>query len=196
MDFVDLINDQGSKISASSPYLKYLWSTLTDISDADNETSSMETRIFLDHLPINLHLFLKDCIQKLQQTTIDWSRLKLRYLLTLLYWSLLPGDKQGTSVNLTAAELYLALNMVPEHKEQLVFYDNMYYAILNCLENCACTDSVPEQAQSVVDRLREFLKGNELRAEPIMKTAVLLNKICGSETWKTHHQFKTGIFIL
>lgn len=199
MDFVHLFNDQNSKISDSSPYVEALWAHLSKKTDYNLETPTLERSIFLQHLPLNLQLFLSDCIQKLEEvidanSTIHFSVLKIKYLKSFLYWCLLCGEEQGSLVPLTAAKLYLMLSTLSQQQKQnCVFVESIYYAALSAIENTLCSDSIPTEAVLVVDVLREFLKISTLTKDVLTKTVGTLNKIVNLDSQRTFNRFNTGM---
>lgn len=199
MDFVQLIKDQNSKISGTSPYLEALWAHLTRKADYNLETPTIEKRIFLQHLPLNLQSFLNDCTQKIQEMIdanqpINWPDLKTKYLKSLLYWCLVCGEEQGSLVPLTAAQLYFMLNTFPHEQQQYSFLvENIYCAALSAIESAISCDNIPSKAQIVVDKLRVFLKSNNLTKDALMATVTVLNKIIYlDDNRRTYNQFDIG----
>lgn len=199
MDFVQLIKDQNSKICGTSPYLEAIWAHLTRKADYNLETPTIEKRIFMQHLPLNLQSFLNDCTQKIQEVidadqTINWADVKTRYLKSLLYWCLVCGEEQGSLVPLTAAQLYFMLNMLPQQQQQYSFLvENIYCAALSAIESAISCENIPAKAQIVVDKLRVFLKSNNLTKEPLMATVTVLNKIIHlDDNRRTFNQFNIG----
>lgn len=195
MDFVDLINDQNAKISDTSPYLDLIWAHLTNKTETNLETPTIERRVFLEHLPVNLQLFLNDCIQKIQEdnATINFADVKIKYLKSFLYWCLLCGEQEGHIVPLTAARLYFMLNTLLQSTEHNVFMENMYNAALNTIEIAIACENIPTQTQLVVDALRLFLKKHKIKKETTANTVTILNKIITLDNSKTLKEFNTGI---
>lgn len=196
MDFAHLIKDQNSKISDSSPYLEALWARATRNADYNLENRTIERKIFLDHLPLNLQLFLDDCIQKVQEeidatNTINWSAIKTKYLKSFLYWCLVCGEEQGNLVPLSAAQLYFMLNTLAQQQNNF-FVESIYSAALNAIQQTICYDNIPTQTQGVIDQLREFLKRNNLTKPALMNTVSVLNKIIDLDSQRTFNQFDSG----
>lgn len=201
MDFVHLIKDQNSKIIDTSPYLEAIWAHLTKKTEYNLEAPTIERRIFMEHLPLNLHMFLIDCVQKVQEvldanSTINFANIKIKYLKSLIYWCLVCGEEQGELVPLTAARLYFMLNSFPQRQEQILFVETIYLAALSALEAALAFESIPEETVLVIDALRLFFKRTYLIKDCVTKTLLVLNKIINLNNQRSFSQFNTGnVFI-
>lgn len=197
MDFVHLIKDQNSKINDTSPYLEALWTHLSKTSEYNLETTTLERKIFMDHLPLNLQSFLNDCQRQVEETisakcSINFSGLNLKYLKSFLYWCLVCGDEQGQLVPLTTARLYFTLNSISQQSQQYLFVENIYSAAINALDAAVSSESIPAQAVSVINALRVLLKGNTLTKEAITHTLLVLNKIITLNGQEIFDRFNIG----
>lgn len=201
MDFVLVINDYCGKLTQPNDYFNHLWDCICKHNEVDSTAYLNEKAVFLNHLPLNLQTFLMECIHKVEQiqstnTSIEWSSLDQKYLCVLIFWAINQIESATSLISISASRLYFLLNCLPKEREQNIFFESIYSAVLTSIDYYTPIEDMSLHLHVLLENMKLFLNSITLSRDLVRQTASVLYKIVCLDRQTLLTRFQIGKYCL